>query len=183
MKQKIRTQHTKYDIQHTRYGMSLIEILIVVGIFAILGILTTRAVLLTLGGGKKTETLIKIRENLNYALGTVERQLRNADSIAASDCTNADTSKIYYYDQTGTRTPFSCLNLGAATIGYVASGSANLKLTGDTIDITSCTFTCTVGTAGNPSSVKIDLTAQDSEVVGISNSTVTSGTTVFLRNY
>lgn len=160
-------------------GMSFIEILVVIGIFGILGVLTTRAVILTLAGGKKTETLIKIRENINYSFSVIERQLRNADSI--TDCTNTNTLAINYLDRNGVATSFSCANLGAGTVGYIASGAA--QLTGSTIDITSCSFNCQVGTGGNPSSVKINITAQDSTATGISNSIVTSSTSVSLRNY
>lgn len=158
--------------------MSLIEILVVIGIFGILGVLTTRSVVLTLSGSKKTENLIKIRENINYTFGVIERQLRNADAI--TDCTNANTLAINYLDQNGLPASFSCGNIGSG-IGYISSG-AN-QLTSNTVDINSCSFTCKVGTNGNPSSVKISVQAQDATATGISNSVVTSSTSVSLRNY
>lgn len=163
----------------SKNGMSLIEILVVIGIFAILGVLTTRAVVLTLSGGKKTETLIKIRENINYSFGVIERQLRNANSI--TDCSNSNPLVISYLDQEGSLTTFSCANIGPTTIGRIASGAA--QLTSSTVDINSCSFTCQLGTNGSPSSVKINVTAQDSTAQGISNSVVTSSTSVSLRNY
>lgn len=158
--------------------MSLIEILVVIGIFGILGVLTTRSVVLTLSGSKKTENLIKIRENINYAFGVIERQLRNADAI--TDCTNANTLAINYLDQNGLPESFTCGNIGSG-IGYISFG-AN-QLTSNTVDINSCSFTCNVGTNGNPSSVKISIQAQDATATGISNSIVTSSTSVSLRNY
>ena len=164
--------------QNTETGMSLIEILVVIGIFAILGVLTTRSVILTIGGGKKSENLILVRENLNYSLGVIERQLRNADSITDT-CPNGNTLKLNYLDQNGVASSFSCANLGAG-IGYVASGSA--KLTSDTIDVTACSIQCQKNTSG-PSSVKVVLTGQDVGAVGISNSSVTVSTEVSLRNY
>lgn len=159
--------------------MSLIEILVVIGIFAILGVLTTQAVVLSLSGGKKTETLIKIRENINFSFSVIERQLRNADSI--TDCTNTNTLAINYLDQNGVASSFSCANLGAGTVGYIASGAA--QLTSNTVDVTSCTFTCQNGVSGSPSSVKITVQAQDSTATGASNSVVTASTSVSLRNY
>lgn len=160
-------------------GMSLMEILVVIGIFAVLGTLTTRAILLTLGGGKKTETVIKVRENLSYALGVISRQLRNADLV--TNCTNANTLQINYLDDNGVASTFSCANIGPGTVGYVASGSA--KLTNDSIDITSCAFTCTNNGPDKPSSVRVDLEAQDATTTGISNISVSSSTEVLLRNY
>lgn len=160
-------------------GLSLLEILVVIAIFAGLGILITRSVLLTLGGGKKSESLIKVRENLNYSIGVIERNLRNANSI--TDCTNSNTSIISYIDQDGNPGTFSCVNVGSPTLtGYVASGSA--KLSSDTVNVISCSFTCGLG-AGTPSSITIDLEAKDTSASGVDNSVVTATTQIFLRNY
>ncbi len=158
-------------------GMSFIEILVVIGIFSVLGIVTTQAIVLTLTGGKKTETLIKIRENINYSFAVIERQLRNADAI--TDCTNSDTLKIDYLDDTGKASSFSCEGVG--TSGYIASGSAQLTATG--INVTNCSFVCLTGDNGNPSTVTINITAQDKTVSGSSNSVVNTSTSVSLRNY
>lgn len=161
-------------------GMSLMEMLIVIGIFSVLGVLTTRAVILTVTGGKKSENLIKVRENINYSLGVIERQLRNANSI--TDCTNANTLRINYLDKTGRASSFSCVNLGNSTIGYVASGSA--RLTSDSIDITACSFTCVNPSAGSaPRSIKIEMQAKDATATNAANSIVDASTEVLLRNY
>jgi hypothetical protein len=168
-----------YNLQFTKKmsgGISLLEILVVVSIFAVLGILITRSVLLTLGGGKKSESLIRIRENLNYSVGVIERQLRNANSITA--CPNPDPLVISYTDISGNAAAFSCVNIG--TNGYVASGSA--RLTSDAINVTDCSFTCATG-SGTPSGVTISLEGQDASASGIENATVTTKTQVFLRNY
>jgi type II secretory pathway component PulJ len=167
-------------IKKTEAGLSLLEILVVVSIFAVLGILITRSVLSTLGGGKKSESLIRVRENLNYSMGVIERQLRNANAI--TDCSNTNTAAINYLDQEGATTSFSCVNVGAAgKVGYVASESA--KLTNDTVNVTGCSFTCKLGTAGTPSSVKINLQGSDASATGVENAVVTTSTEVFLRNY
>lgn len=159
-------------------GMSLIEILVVIGVFAVLGVLTTRAIILSISGGKKSENLIRVRENLNYSLSIMERQLRNANSV--NPCPNTDPHTLTYYDQNGVSTSFSCKNISSG-IGYVASGSA--RLTADTIDVTSCNITCQNTVAGNPSSVKITIEAKDTNAAGSAQSTVSSTTEVFLRNY
>lgn len=160
-------------------GMSLLEILVVVSIFAVLGILVTRSVLLTLGGGKKSESLIKIRENLNYSIAVIERQLRNADSI--TDCSNTDPYSISYKDQNGIDSSFSCINVGiSGATGYVASGSA--KLSADTVSITDCSFVC-ASASGTPSSITINLEGIDASTKGVENTVVTAKTQIFLRNY
>ncbi len=159
-------------------GMSLIEILVVVSIFAILAIITTRSVLLTLQGSKKSETLVKVRENLGYSMGVVERQIRNANTI--SECPNSDTNTINYTDQNGNAASFSCVNVGSVN-GYIASGSA--RLTSTEITITGCSFMCTPGTSANPSLVNVTLEAKDAAAVGIQNSSVSTTTQIYLRNY
>jgi prepilin-type N-terminal cleavage/methylation domain-containing protein len=157
-------------------GFSLLEILVVVSVFAVLGILITRSVLLTLSGGRKSESLIRVRDNLNYSVGIMERQLRNANSITT--CPNPNTSIISYTDINGNAAIFSCVNIGTA--GYVASGAA--RLTSEEINVTKCSLTCATG-SGTPSSVTINLEAKDASASGAENSTVTTSTQIFLRNY
>lgn len=159
-------------------GMSLIEILVVVTIFAIMGIVITRAVILTIGGGKKSESLVRVRENLNYAIGIIERQIRNANGISV--CPNPDNYIIDYTDQFGNPASFSCVNVGSAN-AFVASGSA--RLTSDGVVITACSFVCGMSSGDNPPSVTISLTAKDANSTGIQNSSAEASSQIFLRNY
>lgn len=174
---------TIYNLQFTKryeHGLSLIEILVVVTIFAILGIITTRAVFLTLQGSKKSESLVHVRENLDYSMGVIERQLRNANSVDV--CSNPN--EIDYTDSDGNPGSFSCVGIGTLD-SYIASGSGQLtqRLTSNTIGITSCSFSCTTGISTNPTAVSIDITAQDASAVGIQSATVNSTTQVSLRSY
>lgn len=165
--------------QITNYkGVSLLEILVVVAIFAILGIIVTRAVILTIGGSKKSESLIKVRENLGNSMGIIERQLRNADSISV--CPNPNETSIAYVDQLGNSASFSCSGIGTDD-AYVSSGSA--RLTSNLVKITYCNFTCVAGTASNPASVSVSLSAQDVAATGLVTSKVSLTTQIFLRNY
>lgn len=159
-------------------GLSLLEVLIVITIFAVIGILITRSIVLTLGGTKKGESIIKVRENLDYAMGVIERQIRNANSIPV--CTNSSATTLNYIDQNGGAGSFSCMNIGGAD-SFVASGSA--RLTNNSIQITNCSFTCTQGTGANPPSVSVNLEAQESGNSGTQNSKVSTTTQIFLRTY
>ncbi len=159
-------------------GMSLLEILVVVTIFAVLGIITTRAVLLTIQGSKKSESLVKVRENLDYSIGVIERQLRNANSVV--ECPLADPTVVNYIDQNSNSGSFSCINIGAVD-SYVASGSA--RLTSDAVSITACSFFCTPGTSANPPVINVTLEAKDAVATGIQNSTVSTSTQIYLRSY
>lgn len=157
--------------------MSLLEILVVVAIFAILGVIVTRSVILTLKGSKKSESTLKVRENLNYAIGVIERQLRNSSSI--SECPNTDPTRVDYVDERGIATSFSCSLVSGE--GFVASGSA--QLTSSEVDVTSCNFYCDIGTSTNTKSVDVTLTAKEANTSGTQDSIITVSTKVFLRTY
>jgi prepilin-type N-terminal cleavage/methylation domain-containing protein len=159
-------------------GMSLLEILVVIAIFAILGVIVTRSVLLSIGGSKKSESVVRVRENLNYSLAIIERQIRNANSI--SECPNLDTLRIDYKDQDDNPAFFSCVNTGGDD-SYIASGSA--RLTSDTVQITRCSFSCTAASSTNPALVNVFLEAKDSNASGTQNSTVSVNTQIYLRDY
>ena len=172
---------TIYNLQFTKghqEGISLLEILVVVTIFAVLGIITTRAVLLTIQGSKKSESLVKVRENLDYSMGVVERNLRNANSV--TECPLTDPKIINYIDQSGSSSSFSCINIGS-TDSYIASGSA--RLTSDAVEITVCSFSCNPGTSANPPVVNVTLEAKDANAVGVQGATVSTSTQIYLRSY
>ena len=174
---------TKHKIPDSRFqilsqGMSLIEILVVITIFAVLGIVVTSSIVLTLQGTKKSESTIRVRENLNYSLAVIERNIRNANSIPVCSETASDT--ITYLDPTGNPSSFSCVNTGSAD-SYIASGSS--RLTSDAIKLVNCSFTCTSSEANTPPLVTIELTVQDASASGIQSSEVSASTQIYLRNY
>jgi prepilin-type N-terminal cleavage/methylation domain-containing protein len=160
-------------------GLSLLEILIVITIFSVLGVLITQSVILTLTGSRKSEATVRVRENLNYSLNIIERQLRNASSVVP--CPNdTDTSRIDYYDQSGKASSFSCENTGT-TGSFIASGSA--KLTGTAVNIVECSFVCTTNTMSNPDLVEVNLTLSDGSAAGVHGANVSASTQIYLRNY
>lgn len=159
-------------------GFTLLEILVVITIFAILGILVTQSILLTLRGSQKSETTLKVRENISYAVSVMDRQIRNADSV--SPCPNSDTTTLHYVDQYGKSSTFSCVGVGTND-SYIASGSA--RLTNSDIAVTNCSISCNSGTSTSPSYVSITLSVQDSSITGVTNTSISSTTTIQLRNY
>ena len=158
-------------------GVSLIEILIVVTIFAVLGLLVSRVILTTLRGSNRSDSLVKVRDNLDYALSVMERQLRNAESV--SPCPNPDTTRIDFKDSDGISAYFACTNVGSA--GYVASGSA--RLTSDQVSIIACSLTCSPAAGRAPPSVNISLEARGANQAGVERAIVTAATKIFLRTY
>lgn len=155
-------------------AFSLIEILVVISIFAVIGILATRSLYQTLRSARKSDSLVRVRENVNYAMGVIERQIRTAESV---NCASVTSLNLPYIAGDGVSTFFNC-TLGAN--GRIASGSA--ILTSTDVSITSCTFTCTQ-TVNNPPSVNISVTAEDKTSTGVEKGSVTSQTEILLRNY
>ncbi|MDP1709993.1 MAG: type II secretion system protein [bacterium] len=157
-------------------GMSLIEILVAISIFAILGVVISKSILLTLRGVRKSESTLKAKENINYAMAIVERALRNADEVT---CPNLSPTVLDYTDEKGEATTFSCIGLGTED-SYIASGSA--RLTNTDITIKSCEISCSPSDNATPT-VAIDISAGDKNATGIENSTFTSSTQILLRSY
>lgn len=162
----------------TEKGMSLMEILVVITIFAVLGILITQSVVLTLQGSKKSESIIRARENLDYSLSIIERQIRSASSV--SPCTGLPVTIIYYLDQNGLASSFSCVNTGGSN-SFIASGSA--RLTSNAVKVTSCSFICTPGTMANPPLITLDVALKEAVASGIQGANVSASTQIYLRNY
>ena len=152
--------------------MSIIETLVVVLIFSVLAVLTSASLILSLRGSRRSESTIRVRENLNYALSIIERQLHNAESVS---CPNSTT--ISYTDANFLPSDFTC-NIGS---GFVASASA--QLTANTVRVTACNFVCNPVSSGIPPSVSISITAEDINASGLEQQRVTTNTQIMLRTY
>lgn len=173
MKKRIKRKLAKKNIS----GMSLVEILITISVFAILGILTTRAVITTLKGARKSDSQTTVKENINYAFSIMERQIRSAENI--SPCPNPDTTTISYTSLEGELSTFSC-NLTADT-GYIASGSA--RLTSTDVVVTSCSISCVQEKSNYPPTVSISISAIGANSSGSEAGAVTMKTEIVGRNY
>lgn len=160
----------------TNSGVSLLEIMVVVIVFTILGVLTTNAVFLTLRGTQKSQSIQKVREKMNYVVSIIQRQLRGAQRIM--ECPNNNPLVIEFSNEDSIASSFSCAEIGEE--GYIASGSA--RLTSDDISITSCSFVCEEE-AGSPAVISVTLTAEDAEKTGIIKGKATFNSTIILRNY
>lgn len=157
-------------------GMSLVEILIAVSIFAIIGVLATRSLTLSITGAKKSDSLVRVRENINLPISVIERQLRNAESI---DCNSSTYATLSYISSEGIASSFSC------TGTHIASNSPGLsvRLTSEDITLTTCSFNCTQIDSNEPPIVKINLTAEDNTSTGKEKATVTTVTEIVARNF
>lgn len=161
------------------FGFSLIEMLVTIFVFSILGIVTTQILALSLRGSKKSESIGEVRSNIEYAVSTMERLLRNAKSVSCASIT-----RLNYVDEHGNAGRFDCV----ATDGAIASGSASpVRLTSTRVEVL-CSgytvFSCPAPAANVPPSVIIEVRGQDANLgTGVEGSTVSVRTSVMLRTY
>ncbi len=158
-------------------GFSLIEMLVVMAVFAVLTVVMTQILFVTIRGAKKSDAIVRVRQNLESAVGSMERQLHNAVDIP--ECPNPDPLTLTLEDINGAGTTFSCINIGSS--GYIASNSARLTAATDIV-ITACSFTCTGG-GSTPKSVILNITAEDAVGTGSEKASMSISDRVSLRSY
>ena len=122
----------------TFYGFTLIEVIVAIGVFAVLSVMLSLLLAGTLRGSKKAAALILVRGEGAYAIESMAAQLRFAKSVTS--CSTTGGTSVIVKTQAGEDLTFSCLSSG--TDVYLASNSA--RLTTANVKITSCAsvFTC-----------------------------------------
>lgn len=159
-------------------GFSLIEMLVVLTVFSVLILLVAQSISATLRNTKKGDSQITVKDNIDFAVSVMERQLHNANSIDLTNC----SSGVTYMDQYRNTSSFQCL--GPAGSQYIASGSA--RLTSDQVNLTQCLISCNPETPDTNSlpSVDIKLTGQSLGVSGdATTGTASISTKIYLRSY
>lgn len=162
-------------------GYSLIEMLIVMSVFAILGVLVTQVLAISMKSSRKAQSLNKIRTELTYAMNVMERNIRNAKSITS--CNSPLQKSIYYIDQKGDLGSFRYYSsLGPPPVSLIASGSAEYKLTSSDIwiDESKTSFSCDL--YSSPQFVTINISAYDPKLSGGESTQVEMKTQITLRN-
>ena len=130
-------------------GFTLIEILVVIGILAIIMVVGSTSFFNLLRGSTKTKTATLVKENGDYALGVIARMIRNAREI--SDC-NPSMSSIEILNPDGRLTEFSC-DKDTISSNSAAIISRQVKVKSD-----SCSFNCQEGGPLQPDVVTIGFT-------------------------
>lgn len=94
-------------LKSQNYGFTLIEILVVFGILALIGGLTSDLFASVLKGANKANTVNEIKQNGNYALHYIERVVRNSnyvysdsENLVVSDKVSGECIKFTIKDRT-----------------------------------------------------------------------------------
>lgn len=165
-------------------GYTLIELLVVIVVLAMVSIVATQTIVSILRASKKAEAINKVRQNLDYAVGAMERQIRSAKGITSTcDVAGTTSNTISFLDQNGISVTFTCQNPNSSgQQSYIASTSGTLtsNLTSTEITLSKCSFTCVGGTSSSPPYVVINV--EGAETTGQSAS-IPITTQVTLRSY
>jgi prepilin-type N-terminal cleavage/methylation domain-containing protein len=159
-------------MRKNKYGFSLIEILVVMSVFAIIGVVASQAVLTTLRGARRADSESVVRQNIDYVFSIMERQLRNATRVT---CPNPQPTRIDFVDPDGTAQYF------ALTGNYVSFSNNASRLTSSDVVITALNITCDVGVGSGTDKVNISLTGQDAYASGAEQASITNSISVSLR--
>ena len=129
-------------------GLTLIESLVVLSIFALLMVSVTTIFISSLRAAAKARVIKEVRQNGSYAMGVITQAIRSAREITL--CT-ANT-KVDYIDAAYVAGSFEC------AANNIASGSASpVNLTSDIVLVSPCALTC-VQLPGQPTQLAIDFT-------------------------
>ncbi len=160
-------------------GFSLIEILVVIVMFTTLALLVTQSTLRSFQGTRKADASGKVRDNLDFAASVIERHVRNAKSIT-STCNGTNITALTYIDQDGRTGSFSCL--GGSNM-YVASGSANVRITSDDVALSTCFFRCTTTSSVTPPAIDYTFAGVAANAPGSEGSFASITRRILLRVY
>lgn len=156
-------------------GFTLIEIMVVIGVFGIIAAFTTNMFVSILRGSSKSQILAEVKQNGNYALSVMERMIRNARKIEVYD-----VSSITILNPDGGSTVFSC-DPGQKIASNSASLISEQVLVGDCPNF----IAVNEGISGlNPDTVTITFTLQEAgaKTRPEDKARVDFQTTVSLRN-
>jgi prepilin-type N-terminal cleavage/methylation domain-containing protein len=174
-------------MKYNYHGFTLLEIMIAIGVMGVISVTIAQVFIATTKSNTKTELMKDIKQNGDYALGFITRDLQNAASVS-STCTAypqptalTTMNSLSYVTAEGVSAILSC-DLGSGQLYRITTTSEPLTTANLTIDAT-CGFRC-VNYADDPTKVTVQFTLKQrntsSDVRDAAQATFTS--TVSLRN-
>lgn len=125
--------------RHWRGGFTLVELMVAVGLFAVVMLLSSGAYLMMIGLNQQAQNVTTGIDNLSFALETMTRNIRTGAQYSCGalggDCTSGGTS-FTFVNQQGTTVTYS--KSGSSLIQTV--GGVQSALTDASVTITDMTF-------------------------------------------
>jgi len=159
-------------------GFTLVEMLVVILIFAIIGTLATQTLVLSLKASRKSESLVRVKQSVEYSLSFMERALRTSKELVG--CTSPTT--LQFLDSSDEIKYFHCDGTNQLIETDYATTTPT-QITSPDVHITNCAsmFICDI--TSTPDSVNITIEAEDATVTGAEGAYVNSSTRILMRNY
>jgi prepilin-type N-terminal cleavage/methylation domain-containing protein len=167
-----------------RNGFTLVELLVVIGVFATVSSIIVLILFSTLRASKKSDTLIELKQNGNSAISQISKSVRYAKSLDNPDQCSPSVvvnSRKITSVQDDAQTTYACVGGSSPTI---ASNGASLIGTDD-IRVSSCIFMCTQSNPNDPPVISLNFTLTSKNSGGgiESSGSVPFKTSIIMRNY
>jgi len=192
-------------IRNTTSGFTLIELIVVMVILMTIGLVIGAILVTALRGSNKTLVISNVRENGNYAIQLLSKQIRYAKTFYGvsnsgdvgsyiQDCSlPAATEYNYVMFETFKldTVKYSCTNtippsIKITTVNDAGVAQPDITLIDEkTIEVVSCRFTCSQSTLASPYIIGIDFSLKQktsSKLVERTSSVIPFQTSVTLRN-
>ena len=173
-------KNLKFKIKNLklRRGFTLIEMLVVVGIIAIMSTFLLNLMFTTIKSNAKSEIIKSVKQNGDYVLGVMGYFIRNSKTLDPADCTGSQFSVVMDDEN---ETVFSCSGVGTDD-GYIASNSA--RMTGTKVTLSLCSLTCSqTGNSAPAVSISFTLTNLSTATKKEDQASTNFSTTVSARTY
>lgn len=129
------TLGTRYSCGTLSSGFTLIELLISMAVLMVVGSIMIIVFFSTLRGTGKSQVLISVRQNGNYALSQMSRQIRMAESAVCQNDGTVDVTSALDHEVT----TYKCTETNIAS----STAVQDFFLLDDTqVKAESCSFTC-----------------------------------------
>ncbi len=165
-------------------GFSLIELVVSMGIFAIISGVALSILFTSLRVSRKSEGMVVLKEQGDAVLSQMVRQIRFAKSLdTPASCTpsTATTSLTVTSLSDNGQTTFACTTGASSSI---TSNSASLIDT-NAVTVTACSFVCSQPTIDDPPTIRLQFTLSTKNATSFAETTgsLPFQTSVTLRNY
>ncbi|MBU3978092.1 hypothetical protein KKE68_00125 [Patescibacteria group bacterium] len=128
-------------------GFTLVETLVVGGIFTIISTIIIAILVIVLRGAKKSDSVIVVRQNGEQAMSQMVRIMRFARSLDVP-CPLIDSSSITVTSVDLSQSTFTCPTVFTYP-NYIDLNGAKLT-NSNTVVVQSCSFVCTQSIGGSP---------------------------------
>jgi hypothetical protein len=161
----------------------LVEMLLAVGLFVVVGVVVLSVFFVSLRGSKKSDLLVVVRQDGESVLSQMEHMIRFAKSLdSPSSCvpSSVGLSSITVSSFDGGQTVLTC----PSGSGAISSNSASLVDTTSVV-VSSCSFSCTQSSLSNAPIIGISFVLSQATTSNFveGNVSIPFHTSIQMRNY